>query len=367
MYKLAEDIGSKKYGIYECTCGVRMKLPHRDAAKNKRGCRACWKRRKAEVAIYRDPAYSCWEAMVARCCNPANAEYARYARNGISVADVWRGPGGSRAFLEHIGPRPSRRHSIDRIDNTKGYFPGNVRWATATEQGLNRENTVRYVIGGIEKALTEWCAEYRVVSAPMAYTRIAAGWDVLRAVSSPSTRGKTADGAERRALSGAIQRCQNPNNSRYPAYGGRGITVDPAWCGIGGIERFIAYIGLRPTVNHSLDRIDNDGPYAPGNVRWVLPEEQHRNRQNAIILEYEGQTLCLSEWARQKGLSPTTLARRVHKGWSVERILAPSWYSRSPEISNALPKPKCSPLTASPPSSLRVVAYAKPSKNASRR
>ncbi len=82
------------------------------------------------------PEYKTWENMKARCHNPNAAGYQYYGGRGISVCAEWRGD--FSAFLQHIGPRPGIEYSVDRIDNDKGYAPGNVRWATRAQQHVNK-------------------------------------------------------------------------------------------------------------------------------------------------------------------------------------------------------------------------------------
>lgn len=87
--------------------------------------------------------------------------------------------------------------------------------------------------------------------------------------------------AEVRALQGAIQRCYNRNSTAYKYYGARGIEVCTDWMMPRGIDLFILHIGKKPSPAHSIDRIDNDGNYEPGNVRWATWEQQAGNRRPA--------------------------------------------------------------------------------------
>jgi hypothetical protein len=81
-----------------------------------------------------------------RCTNKNAPDYERYGGRGVTMCDEWLGS--FDAFLNYLGPRPSKQHSVDRIDNGKGYEPGNVRWATKTEQQRNKQNST-YVTDGI--------------------------------------------------------------------------------------------------------------------------------------------------------------------------------------------------------------------------
>src|SRR5229473_4149092 len=79
------------------------------------------------------------------------------------------------------------------------------------------------------------------------------------------------------------QRCYNQRNDSYRLYGGRGITVSDEWRT--SFTRFLADMGIRPSLKHSLDRINNNGPYSLTNCRWATPCQQQRNRCNNHIVE----------------------------------------------------------------------------------
>jgi hypothetical protein len=79
------------------------------------------------------PEYEIWKAIKGRCLNPTHKQYDDYGGRGISICEEWRSD--FMAFLSAVGYRPSPSVSLDRIDNDKGYEPGNVRWTTALEQG----------------------------------------------------------------------------------------------------------------------------------------------------------------------------------------------------------------------------------------
>ena len=105
------------------------------------------------------------------------------------------------------------------------------------------------------------------------------------------------------------KRCLNPKDRNYPEYGGRGIAIHPAW--VDDFQSFLRDMGSRPTKQHTLDRINNDGDYTPENCRWGSVEEQQNNRRNSRKITAFGQTLSVAQWARKTGLSRDQIQHRV--------------------------------------------------------
>lgn len=124
--------------------------------------------------------------------------------------------------------------------------------------------------------------------------------------------------AERRAWCGMRARCRNQNNTSWHNYGGRGISVCERWQTF---ENFIADLGPRPSPLHSLERVNNDGNYEPGNVVWATRKEQAQNTRQVRRLSFNGETLTISDWARKLGVRVHTICTRLARGWSLERAL----------------------------------------------
>ncbi len=112
-----------------------------------------------------------------------------------------------------------------------------------------------------------------------------------------------------------INRCENPKNKSFRHYGARGITVCDRWHDF---PSYLEDVGTPPSARHQLDRIDNDGPYSPENCRWSTIEENNSNRSFSHIIEHEGRRLSCSQWARELGTSPSMIALRAERGWTVE-------------------------------------------------
>lgn len=116
-----------------------------------------------------------------------------------------------------------------------------------------------------------------------------------------------------------LKRCNNEKHVAYKNYGGRGITVCHRWQD--SFVSFLTDMGERPSLQFSIDRIDSDGNYEPGNCRWATSDSQSRNRRNNVRLTLNGVTMTAAEWARKVGICQTSLQKRLKKGWPVEEAL----------------------------------------------
>jgi hypothetical protein len=114
------------------------------------------------------------------------------------------------------------------------------------------------------------------------------------------------------------QRCYDPNDQNYKWYGARGIRVCKRW---DRFDLFVKDMGCRPS-GHTLDRKKVNRNYSPSNCKWSSIEEQNRNTRRNVHIELNGKRQTVAEWSRETGINPATLSRRVHKGWSAERVLA---------------------------------------------
>jgi len=147
----------------------------------------------AKRGVTRDYLYRRWQHMIQRCHNPHDQDYSRYGMKGICVCDRWRfgedGVSGYTLFMEDIGQYARRELSLDRVDNSRGYEPGNVRWATATQQANNRSSTRMLTIEGMTRPLSEWSKMYNIGPKTILY-RLRCGLTHAEAITNPLQGGK---------------------------------------------------------------------------------------------------------------------------------------------------------------------------------
>jgi hypothetical protein len=114
------------------------------------------------------------------------------------------------------------------------------------------------------------------------------------------------------------KRCQNPTDVGYNEYGSRGITVCARWASF---AAFLDDMGPKPSPLHSIDRIDNEGPYSPENCRWATSQQQARNRRSNRLVKFKGKMMCLAEAIEASGQSFQLVKTRLYRGWTIDRAL----------------------------------------------
>lgn len=152
--------GFKKNGkihwICRCSCGVEENVC---AASLKKGvstkCVQCYRKEMPVHGYSCHPLYPTWSTMIARCENEKNNNFKNYGRRGIKVCERWHN---IESFLEDMGERPSKKHSIDRIDVEGDYCPENCRWSTSREQGRNRRTNKIFEYDSQRRCLSDWAS-----------------------------------------------------------------------------------------------------------------------------------------------------------------------------------------------------------------
>lgn len=187
------NAGNRKVWIGECICGNKLEL-YRSHIENKTvlscGCKASENgintriRRSNYVSKRKPIEYRHYRNMITRCFKESYIEYSHYGGRGITVCDRWLGEKGFENFLSDMGKRPSKTHSLDRIDNNGNYCPENCRWATRIEQANNKSTNNMMTINGITRTMSEWCKDNEIKYGTV-WRRVKKGWSHYDALYAP--------------------------------------------------------------------------------------------------------------------------------------------------------------------------------------
>ena len=129
----------------------------------------------------KSPEYKSWRAILHRCLNPLSRAFHNYGGRGIKICKRWMI---FKNFLLDVGYRPDHKYSIERIDNDKGYYLGNVKWATIKEQNKNRRTNRWITFNGRTQIIEEWEREMGF-KRHIILERLERGWEVNRAITTP--------------------------------------------------------------------------------------------------------------------------------------------------------------------------------------
>lgn len=154
----AGRVKERHYWWCECCCGQIKKIAGKELANGDTRSCGCFKReQRTSHGMSRTAEYSAYSHAQDHCDNPNSQSYHRYGGRGLKFTFE-----SFEQFYAEIGDRPSKKHSLDRIKNGRGYEPGNVRWATKKEQAHNRDTNRLLTVQGVTKNVVEWAIEQNV-------------------------------------------------------------------------------------------------------------------------------------------------------------------------------------------------------------
>ncbi len=161
---LAEYTAKRITWMCLCDCGKVLPVSASNLKSNHTKSCGCFRAESSSIRNGKHrkkntPEYATWSHLRGRCLNPNNKGYSDYGGRGITVCARWDS---FENFLIDMGERPSIKHSIDRINNNKGYEPNNCRWATSQEQNNNRRNVKQYFLKGESLSLAQISKKYRI-------------------------------------------------------------------------------------------------------------------------------------------------------------------------------------------------------------
>lgn len=177
-------------------------------------------------------------------------------------------------------------------------------------------------LDGEKRSLREWCDFYHTRYHTIRYRVLTGRWTLEEAIKeAPKEWSGQSKEREYETYCNMLTRCNNPNSSDYLNYGGRGIKVCNRWLGRDGYQHFKKDMGLKPSVEYSIDRIDVNGNYCPENCRWATIKEQANNKVTTQYLTFNGVKKPITYWCEEFGISKYTVRHRLERGWSIEEAL----------------------------------------------
>jgi hypothetical protein len=254
-----------------CDCGTRIAVSERKLKSGGRASCGCLQREAAARSSAKyckkhgasfTLEYRRWDSMKRRCRDPKTIGYAHYGGRGIKVCERWLNS--FEAFLADMGPCPSPKHSVDRIDNEGPYSPENCKWSTATEQQRNKSNNRMHTREGETLTVAEWCERFGISQSTVS-SRERGGWSLDRALETPVKDFLYEFRGEKRTL--------------------------PEWANVTGV----AYHAL-------VDRLK---------AGWSIERTLSEPTRRARIVEFQGEALTVPEWAKRLGISECTLYLRL--------------------------------------------------------
>lgn len=158
----------QKIYLCQCECGNKTKVLSGNLRRGNSTSCGCSRKKTCSIRMSKlnfrhgetnSRLWKTWRGIIERTTVPTSSHYHRYGAKGIGIYESWLI---YENFASYIGQPPSELHTIDRIDNSIGYFPGNVRWATMKEQAANRSTNVWVLINGQKYILSDAAKELKI-------------------------------------------------------------------------------------------------------------------------------------------------------------------------------------------------------------
>jgi hypothetical protein len=279
---------------FVCSCGKKVTKPVSSVRSGNTSSCGCIKKEilakknkeNAKHGYFGTPTYRSWSSMIVRCEDTSHVAYHNYGGRGIKIDQELRTFEG---FLKYLGERPTKEHTLDRIDVNGNYEPGNVRWATRKEQSTNKRNTINIRVGEESGDLNYWHEKTGISKGALHY-RISKGWtpeQVLGLAVRPRSR------------------------TIYIEYRGRRLST----------YEWSKEIGVSASVIKQ--RLREGRP---------IDEVLSGNNQKIIYLEALGERLTLAEWSKRTGLPVGTLRHRIYRNWNPHDVVSRPYLSKTPIV-----------------------------------
>ena len=242
----------------------------------------------------RNPLRDIWAMMIRRCVDPSLKDWDIYGGrpgNPVTVCERWLS---YQNFVEDMPPRPSMGHSIDRIDGTKGYEPGNVKWSTATEQARNMNTNIHFEHDGLKLTLAAWAEKIGMKYLTLYSRVVTRKMPFAEAIAAPVGLPKTKKGRV---------------NSRSKIFTFDGKTM--------ALVDWAAHLGINYGALKS--RVSRGTPIEIALNPARIPHSKHKTSSN--MLTFNGKTQPIIAWAEELGMSYVALKSRIDRGWDVATAL----------------------------------------------
>lgn len=154
------SLTNNKTIMYKCLCDCGKYTTVARIALTSGNTKSCGCFNNERIVVHnmsKHPLYRIWRGMIDRCTNNLNYDYCNYGGRGITVCDEWLNS--INVFIKDMSERPSKNHSIERLDNNIGYLSSNCKWATAKEQANNRRNNHKLTFNNETLSVSEWSAK----------------------------------------------------------------------------------------------------------------------------------------------------------------------------------------------------------------